>query len=147
MGVDAMLFAVKAKKYCEVYRAYNLKPHGLFNTHGVRLAKMNNQNRLSFKEMEEILLENVKYYLAPDEDGHPEDTGRAVLNTAVLEFIKMFPDDEFIFATDHQQPDSHDIKEKGGYTEITFEELRDKAWVAIRLLNLMYDWTDEDDET
>lgn len=144
MGVDAMLFAVKAKKYCDVYRAYNLKPHGLANTHGEILAKMNNQTHLNFKEMEEILIENVKYYLATDENGHPEDADRAVLNTVVLEFIKMFPDDKFIFATDHQTPDSHSIQEKGGYIQITFEELRDKAMVAIKLLNLMYDWTDEE---
>lgn len=139
MGVDAHLFAVEAKKYYNVDRAYNLKPHGYANGHGDILKKLEYQTPISFKDMEMILIANVKYWLAPDEHGRPEDFGRAMRNIWAMEFIKMFPGNTFIFATDHQNPSSYTIKERDGYTEIDEKLLYEKVKPIEKTMVLMYD--------
>lgn len=146
MGVDAMLFAVKAKKYYNVDRAYNLKPHGYAGDHGDILKKMDNQTQISFQDMEQILTRNIEYYLQPDEEGERSEFGRAIRNVWAMEFIKMFPDDTFIFATDSGHPSDHDIKEQGGYTEIDEKELYEKVKPVERTMVLLYDISDDDDE-
>jgi hypothetical protein len=125
MGVDASLFAVKAKKYYYFDREYNVNVFDLAWSNGgdskyedVMFA-LTNLKSCDYDRVVYILNKNIDYWKAQPEE---RDRSRESWNQSLLKFIQMFPNDTFFITTDHEEPPYWDIAEKDGYTQFQFPE-------------------------
>lgn len=144
MGVDASLFAVESKRYISCWRAHNLMPPYMRRLQS-KTKTLTGEARdvYSNEEMQAILMENIRYYLSDSDDGYT--LGSAKLNLLALEWVKAHPTNRFMFVTDHSSPSDYDIAEKEHYIETTQDELEEIAKDALKIFNLMYDNSNEDE--
>lgn len=121
MGVDASLFAVKAKKYYYFDREYNVNVLDLTIDDTLYDGAMFDLTRIKSSDFDRtsyVLNKNIQYWkYQPESESH-----RASWNESLLKFIQMFPDDTFFIATDHEEPPYWDIAKKDGYTQYQFPE-------------------------
>jgi hypothetical protein len=118
MGVDASMFAKKAKKYLYFDREYNLKAH--WDMDDMNESDFQLQDNL-FQEMKDCWLSNgdVIYYLKENIELAEEvkEDCKVIWSKRLLEFVEECPDDHFFIRNSNQDMyDLYDI-----YTEFKLE--------------------------
>lgn len=99
MGVDASIFAEKAKRYFYFDRAYNFRNEG--------------RQGLNAYEATELAKASIEYWKQ-----HTDDSAhRVAWNEGIIKFVECFPDSRFFVVTDADEPPWHDYAEMHNYKE------------------------------
>lgn len=125
MGVDACMFAKKAKRYYYFDRLYNIN-RGIWAEDALTDDEFMEGDRIYYKlindksataaEVRKLCELNLKGYKTTPDD----DRSGWIMN--ILEFVNKFPDDEFFVQTDHEQPPSWGYQ-KGEYHNKYYSDL------------------------
>jgi hypothetical protein len=117
MGVDATLFARKARRAIYLDRLYYWMPDD--DKAQVVYGKLRAMNAAKLVTADELqllcraLIAEEAAETAAGED--PDRNQKTWLWKVCIRFAQEHPDDEFFIATDHDWPDSYDIAQRGSY--------------------------------
>lgn len=110
MGVDAGIFAKKAKKYFWFDRLYNIErffelddQELVLQLDSIKHDLMEKDNKLVGYQIIRFLKFNIEAWIA----GPQEDRYHAEWVKQIIEFVEAHPDDNFFVATDHT--DAYDL--------------------------------------
>jgi hypothetical protein len=117
MGVDATLFARKARRAVYLDRLHYWRPDDdkAESVYG-KLRSQNAANLATAVELESLCRTLITEEAADTVAGaDPNRNQKTWLWEVCIRFAQEHPDDEFFIVTDHDWPDSHDIAKRGSY--------------------------------
>ena len=116
MGVDAFIFATKAKKCFYFDRKYNYVAYVYEPVYEDLLDKISNKIPINNEQANYIADANIDYWNNSETDSHH----RVIWNKLIKQFIEMCPNDLFLIHSDHDTEPyySHDVIRNEGYEKV-----------------------------